>query len=151
MGERMAQNAPVQGSAADIFKLAMIAVDEMLEAEDLGVFHDSTNKLATAVHCPCTLLHGQKRGGSLERILERDGIPLVETTEKHLCCGSAGTYSILERQRSLRLRDRKIAALTGDAPDLIATANIGCQLHLQEAASQPVRHWVELLDPKPAD
>jgi glycolate oxidase iron-sulfur subunit len=91
-------------------------------------------------------MHGQKRGGSVERILERSGIPLVETSEKHLCCGSAGTYSLLQPAISQRLLDRKLRALSVGKPEQIVTANIGCQLHLGSQSDVPVKHWIELLD-----
>jgi glycolate oxidase iron-sulfur subunit len=119
---------------------------EVLEAEDLSVIQDSTIKARTAVHCPCTLTHGQKLDTSLERILEKAGIPLAETTEKHLCCGSAGTYSLLQADISNRLLKRKLAALSIDEPEQIVTANIGCQLHLGAQSDVPVLHWIELLD-----
>lgn len=121
-------------------------LSEVLEAEDLSVFRDSTGKQATAVHCPCTLSHGQKRDGALERILERAGVPLVETAEKHLCCGSAGTYSLLQPTISEKLLTRKLAALSVGNPEQIVTANIGCQLHLDSRSDVPVKHWIELLD-----
>jgi glycolate oxidase iron-sulfur subunit len=122
---------------------------EVLEAEDLSVFRDLTRKQTTAVHCPCTLSHGQKREGAVERILETAGIPLAQTTEKHLCCGSAGTYSLFQPAISRRLLERKLAALTGGRPEQIVTANIGCQLHLASQSDVPVRHWIELLDTRP--
>ncbi len=121
-------------------------LSEVIEAEDLDALRTSTNGRATAVHCPCTLLHGQKRDGSVERILERVGVPLVPTAEKHLCCGSAGTYSMFQPKISRRLLQRKLAALTIGEPEQIVTANIGCQLHLGSHADVPVRHWIELLD-----
>lgn len=121
-------------------------LSEVLEAEDLSVFRDAVVKRATAVHCPCTLSHGQKLDGSLERILERAGVPLVATSEKHLCCGSAGTYSLLQPEISRRLLDRKLAALSVGKPEQIVTANIGCQLHLGSQSEVPVRHWIELFD-----
>ena len=116
------------------------------EAEDLSVFKQFTSKARTAVHCPCTLSHGQKLGASLERILKRAGIPLAETTEKHLCCGSAGAYSLLQPDISQRLLTRKLKALSVDEPEQIVTANIGCQLHLGTRSDVPVMHWIELLD-----
>jgi len=119
---------------------------EVIEAEDLDVFRESVARRATAVHCPCTLSHGQKRDGALERILERVGIPLTATREKHLCCGSAGTYSLLQPAISERLLERKLAALSAGDPEQIVTANIGCQLHLGSRSDVPVRHWIELLD-----
>jgi len=121
-------------------------LSEVLEAEDLDVLRVSTDTPATAVHCPCTLSHGQKRDGSVERILERTGIPLVVTAEKHLCCGSAGTYSLFQPEMSRRLLKRKLAALSVGDPKQIVTANIGCQLHLASRSDVPVRHWIELLD-----
>jgi glycolate oxidase iron-sulfur subunit len=121
-------------------------LSEVIEAEDLEVLRAATGKRLTAVHCPCTLSHGQKREGAIERILERAGIPLAATAEKHLCCGSAGTYSLLQPAISERLLDRKLAALSVGKPEQIVTANIGCQLHLASRSDVPVKHWIELLD-----
>jgi glycolate oxidase iron-sulfur subunit len=121
-------------------------LSEVVEAEDLDVFRGSMATRVTAVHSPCTLSHGQKRDGAVERILERVGIPLVATTERHLCCGSAGTYSLLQPAISERLLDRKLAALSVGSPEQIVTANIGCQLHLASRSDVPVKHWIELLD-----
>ncbi len=118
----------------------------VLEDEDLSQFLASTDQQVTAVHCPCTLSHGQKREGSVERILARVGIPLVATAEGHLCCGSAGTYSLFQPETSARLLDRKLAALTAGDPEQIVTANVGCQLHLASRSDVPVKHWIELLD-----
>ena len=73
------------------------------------------------------------------------GYELVPVREAHLCCGSAGSYSVLQPEISSELRDRKAAALTEHGPDAVATANIGCQMHLAEALDAPVVHWVELL------
>ena len=99
-----------------------------------------------AFQSPCTLQHGQQITGHIERLLESAGYQLVPVPDSHLCCGSAGTYSILQPALSLRLRDNKLAALTRGQPDIIATANIGCQLHLEGAATLPIKHWIELLD-----
>ncbi len=121
-------------------------LSEVIEAEDIEGLRLTTGKPATAVHCPCTLSHGQKREGAIERILERVGIPMASTAEKHLCCGSAGTYSLLQPEISERLLKRKLAALTVGEPEQIVTANIGCQLHLASGSDVPVKHWIELLD-----
>jgi glycolate oxidase iron-sulfur subunit len=118
----------------------------VLDAEDLSVFADVADESRTAVHCPCTLTHGQRLGGALERVLGKVGIPLSRTTENHLCCGSAGTYSLLQPDMSERLLKRKLAALSIDDPEQIVTANVGCQLHLGAGAEIPVKHWIELLD-----
>ena len=144
-GALLADDPAYADKARRISELAR-DLSEVIEAEDLGALRKSTNGRATAVHCPCTLLHGQKRDGSVERILERVGIPLVPTAEKHLCCGSAGTYSMFQPEISRRLLQRKLAALTVGEPEQIVTANIGCQLHLASHADLPVRHWIELLD-----
>ena len=98
-----------------------------------------------AVHTPCTLQHALKLNGSIEAVLKALGYQLCEVSEGHLCCGSAGTYSILQADLSSQLRDRKIRALTKDHPDVIATANIGCLTHLDEAAGVPVRHWLTIV------
>lgn len=144
-GELLADDPGYADRARRISELAR-DLSEVIEAEDLAVFRESMEKRATAVHCPCTLSHGQKRSGALERILERVGIPLTATREQHLCCGSAGTYSLLQPAMSERLLERKLAALTAGNPEQIVTANIGCQLHLASRADVPVRHWIELFD-----
>ena len=144
-GELLKDDPDYWAKALRISELAR-DLSEVLEAEDLSEFRASTEKRATAVHCPCTLSHGQKREGAVERILERAGVPLTPTSEKHLCCGSAGTYSMLQPEISERLLDRKLAALSVGDPEQIVTANIGCQLHLGSRSAVPVRHWIELLD-----
>lgn len=99
-----------------------------------------------AFHAPCTLQHGMKLKGKIEPILQAAGFNLTKVADPHLCCGSAGTYSILQPKLSRQLRDNKITALTMETPEMVATANIGCQMHLQGGTSLPVRHWIELLD-----
>jgi glycolate oxidase iron-sulfur subunit len=123
-------------------------IGEVLLEEDLGelAINNAIGKIA--VHTPCTLQHALGLPDLVPDLLGRAGFELAQTTDKHLCCGSAGTYSILQASTSQRLRDNKLRALTGDAPTLIATANVGCQLHMQGAAGIPVVHWIELLDTK---
>ncbi|MGD9951965.1 MAG: glycolate oxidase subunit GlcF [Burkholderiales bacterium] len=99
-----------------------------------------------ACHSPCSLQHGQQLRGGVEALLARAGFELAPVPEAHLCCGSAGTYSILQPALSRQLRDRKLAALQGSEPVGIVTANIGCLVHLQAGARVPVAHWIELLD-----
>jgi glycolate oxidase iron-sulfur subunit len=98
-----------------------------------------------AFHSPCTLQHGLRVRGVIEPLLERAGCRLTAVAEGHLCCGSAGSYSLLQPAISRRLKANKLAALQADAPDVIATANIGCLMHLASGADRPVRHWIELL------
>jgi glycolate oxidase iron-sulfur subunit len=98
-----------------------------------------------AWQAPCTLQHGQRVTGRVEALLLAAGCTLEPTRESTLCCGSAGTYSILQPSLSMELRRRKIAALTTGAPEVIATANIGCLEHLRSASPAPVRHWIEVV------
>jgi glycolate oxidase iron-sulfur subunit len=99
-----------------------------------------------AYHPPCTLQHGQKLTDGVEALLTDAGFELTPVAEKHLCCGSAGTYSILQPEIANQLKARKLGHLQAGQPELIATANIGCLTHLQSGSSIPVKHWVELLD-----
>ncbi|MGB8516371.1 MAG: glycolate oxidase subunit GlcF [Gallionella sp.] len=99
-----------------------------------------------AFHAPCTLQHGQKITGVIEAMLTQAGYELTPVADKHLCCGSAGTYSILQKELSQQLLKNKLAALQSGSPAQIASANIGCQTHLQSGTDTPVRHWIELLD-----
>ncbi len=98
-----------------------------------------------AFHSPCSLQHGQGVKGVVEAILDRAGFALIPVPDAHLCCGSAGTYSILQRDIGARLQRNKLQALQSGRPDVVATANIGCLAHLQGDAMVPVKHWVELL------
>ncbi len=100
-----------------------------------------------AFHPPCTLQHGQQLKGGVEQHLNALGFDVkVASCEAHLCCGSAGTYSVLNPSVAYQLRDRKLQALQEAAPVQIVSANIGCISHLQSGTSTPVRHWVEMLD-----
>ncbi|AAZ19500.1 glycolate oxidase iron-sulfur subunit [Psychrobacter arcticus 273-4] len=122
-------------------------LSEILIKEDLEKLVVKQTNRKTAVHCPCSLQHAQQLGGHVEQILQRAGIELSKTQNGHLCCGSAGTYSLLQPKLSQQLLTNKITDLTIENPDQIVTANIGCQLHLGSHASVPVKHWIELLDP----
>lgn len=99
-----------------------------------------------AFHSPCTLQHGLKVRGVVEELLGAAGFSLTPVADAHLCCGSAGTYSVLQPELAGRLRDNKLAALMAGSPGVIATANIGCLTHLQAGSLVPVRHWIELID-----
>ena len=105
-------------------------------------------KSTIAFHPPCTLQHNQKITGIVESVLRNAGYNVVDFKDKHLCCGSAGTYSILQPELASQLRINKIEAISKIQPDIIATANIGCILHLQKGTSIPVMHWLELVDVK---
>lgn len=96
---------------------------------------------------PCTLQHGQQLTRIVESMLRRAGYRLVDVRDPHLCCGSAGTYSILQPKLSGELREQKLAALLAEQPDVIATANVGCQTHLAGGTKTKVVHWLELIRP----
>ena len=99
-----------------------------------------------AFQSPCSLQHGMKLKGRVEEILQALGLELTTVADAHLCCGSAGTFSLLQPELSRALKANKLAALEAGHPDLIATANVGCLAHLAEGARKPVCHWIELLD-----
>ena len=99
-----------------------------------------------AFHSPCTLQHGQQIMGVVESLLTAAGWQTTPVPDDHLCCGSAGTYSILQSKLSQQLLANKAAALESGQPQVIATANIGCLTQLQGGTALPVRHWIELLD-----
>jgi len=105
-----------------------------------------THHASLVFHAPCSLQHGMKLKGTVEALLADLGFKLAPVVDSHLCCGSAGTYSILQPELSQRLLANKIAALTAHSPCAILTANVGCQSHLQAATPLPVRHWIETLD-----
>jgi glycolate oxidase iron-sulfur subunit len=120
-------------------------ISEILAAEDMSPFRLKSPK-KIAFHSPCSLQHGQKLNNVAEGLLQELGFELTFVPDSHLCCGSAGTYSILQRELSQKLLKNKLEALRSGAPDWIATANIGCLTHLQSQSTLPVRHWIELLD-----
>lgn len=100
-----------------------------------------------AFHPPCTLQHGQRLRGGIEQALTELGFVVsVAASESHLCCGSAGTYSVLQPELAYQLRDRKLGQLAPLQPDCIVSANIGCIQHLQSGTQTPVRHWVEVVE-----
>jgi len=130
----------------DYARKAEQVVEKVVDVSELmGQFEFLCTPIQVAVHTPCTLQHGQRINGEIESILERAGINIVKSRESHLCCGSAGTYSIMQPEISRRLQLRKLEVLQENSPQVIVTANIGCQLHLQAEAGVPVMHWVELL------
>jgi len=121
-------------------------ISEILSTEELPLTRITPPYKNIAFQSPCTLQHGQKLDGVVESILTRCGFELCLVNDAHLCCGSAGTYSILQADLSQQLLHNKLSALQRHQPELIVTANVGCQLHLQSQANIPVKHWIELLD-----
>ena len=143
-GHILADDDNYRQKAARVSQLSK-DLSEIVAAESLPALSIDAAQNKIAFHPPCTLQHGQQVHGKVEAILEAAGMPLVAFQESHLCCGSAGTYSILQKTMAEKLRDRKLQNIQAEQPDIIATANIGCLLHLQSGTDIPVRHWVELL------
>nr|CAA6817365.1 MAG: Glycolate dehydrogenase (EC, iron-sulfur subunit GlcF [uncultured Thiotrichaceae bacterium] len=121
-------------------------ISEILRDMDIPAQEIPGELKKVAFHSPCTLQHGQQINGVVESILSKVGFTLMPVADSHLCCGSAGTYSILQPKLSQQLLSNKLAALYASEPDVIATANIGCQMHLGSEANKKVTHWIELLD-----
>jgi len=122
-------------------------ISEVIAKEDLSPLTiKPVGKIA--FHPPCTLQHGQQLSGTVEAILTKAGFELSLIADRHLCCGSAGTYSILQPALANKLKANKLRNLQADKPDIIATANIGCQEHLRSESKVPVVHWIELLESK---
>ena len=146
-GRLLAADSAYADKAKRVSELAR-DISEIIAAEfSREAFADTGGGTRIAFHSPCTLQHGQRITGKVENILTRLGFKLTAVNNSHLCCGSAGTYSILEPTLSSALRDNKLATLQADRPDMIATANIGCLMHMAAHADVPVKHWIEILEP----
>lgn len=150
-GHFLQHDAVYARKAAKISALAK-DIGEVLHAELEHIKQLLTRRQAEAgrkrlsFHSPCTLQHGMRIRGVVEKILVAAGFDLTAVPDAHLCCGSAGTYSILQPELSQQLLKNKVTALESGKPDQIATANIGCLMHLQTGTVLSVKHWVELLD-----
>jgi glycolate oxidase iron-sulfur subunit len=141
-GHLLADDPAYRDKAARIAALT----EDLAEVIPLDALPSGIAAGRIAFHSPCTLQHGQQIRGAVESRLARAGFELTPVRDAHLCCGSAGTYSLLQPAIAGELRSRKLAALGEGRPEQIATANIGCLTHLQGAAPVPVRHWIEVLD-----
>ena len=119
-------------------------IAEFLADKDLSQLN--LDKVNISYHEPCTLQHGQKLAGLVNSILQQLGYTPAPVKDSHLCCGSAGTYSIFQPKLSAQLRVNKLKNLQESNPQVIVTANIGCLMHLQKGTKIPVKHWIELLD-----
>ncbi|MCS4283122.1 glycolate oxidase iron-sulfur subunit [Pseudomonas sp. BIGb0278] len=143
-GHLLAHDPLYAGKAARISALARDLV-EVVRAEPLELL-GRCREQRLAFHCPCTLQHALKLGGAVEAVLTRLGLSLTSVPDGHLCCGSAGTYSLTQPELARQLRDNRLDALECGKPQIIATANIGCQTHLDGAGRTPVRHWIEIVE-----
>ena len=132
----VAEAAAVAGKAMDISELLV----------KIGLPEGGPKGLRVAYHAACSLQHGQQIKSAPKDLLKRAGFTVVEPADSHLCCGSAGTYNLMQPAISGQLRDRKVATLLAKAPDVIAAGNIGCMMQIGSGTGVPVVHTVELLD-----
>ncbi|MEO8331080.1 MAG: glycolate oxidase subunit GlcF [Gallionella sp.] len=138
--------ARVSAATRDMSEVLLGENENLTELLGKASASGNTKQIRLAFHAPCTLQHGQKITGVIEAMLTMAGFELTPVADQHLCCGSAGTYSILQKELSQQLLKNKVAALEAGAPAGIVTANIGCLTHLQGGTAVPVRHWIELLE-----
>jgi len=148
----MLRNDPLANDAARVSEIAM-DISELLEKLD---FPDRDMGVRVAYHAACSLQHGQQITNAPKDLLRRAGFDVVEPADAHLCCGSAGTYNLLQPEISGQLKKRKIDTLENCAPQVIAAGNIGCMMQIGSATDVPVLHTVQLLDwaaggPKPPE
>jgi len=143
---RLLKHDPEYAGKAEQLASMALDISTFLERQDLDLIRPAQNDgPLIAFHSPCTLQHGLKRAGSVEAMLTRLGFKLAMVPDAHLCCGSAGSYSILQKDLSRRLLQQKLKCLENEQPAVIATANIGCLMHLQSGTDRSVKHWIELL------
>jgi glycolate oxidase iron-sulfur subunit len=138
-----AKAARVSGMTRDLSELV---IEEESLASALAAAAGRSGSKKIAYHPPCTLQHGQRLGGRIDALLRAAGCELTPVLDAQLCCGSAGSYSLLQPALSAQLGDARAAALQAGNPATVVTANVGCQLHLGARCSVPVRHWIELFD-----
>ncbi|MFV0490988.1 MAG: glycolate oxidase subunit GlcF [Pseudorhodobacter sp.] len=139
----MFRNDPLAEAAAEVSDLA-VDISELLAR--IGLPEGASKDLRVAYHAACSLQHGQQVKSAPKDLLKRAGFEVVEPADSHLCCGSAGTYNLLQPEISGELKRRKVATLEERSPDLIAAGNIGCMMQIGSGTGVPVVHTVELLD-----
>lgn len=144
-GHALKDDAAYEAKAARISALTR-DLSEILSRENIDTLAHLGQGKRVAYHSSCTLQHGQKLGGTVEAILRRCGYELTPVADSHLCCGAAGSYTLLQAKLSGQLLNNKLAALQNGKPEVIASANVGCQMHLASASDVPVKHWIELLE-----
>jgi len=150
----MFRNEPLAKDAARVSKIAKDVSEVLIDLLDERQVQAPPEPLTVAYHAACSLQHGQQIKTFPKDLLRRVGFTVVEPADPHLCCGSAGTYNLLQPEISGQLKDRKIKTLEAKNPDVIAAGNIGCMMQIGSGASVPIVHTVELLDwatggPKP--
>jgi glycolate oxidase iron-sulfur subunit len=144
-GHLLAHDTAYAARAARISELTK-DLSEIMPAFEQQLAAKVKLKKRVAYHPPCTLQHGQQIRGKVEGVLRAVGVDVTLCADSHLCCGSAGTYSVLQPELSYQLRDNKLKNLEATQADEIVSANIGCLTHLQSGTDTPVRHWIELID-----
>ena len=146
-GHLLAHDGAYAEKAARISNMTRDLSEIMPEFEvELGARLKGKITRRVAYHPPCTLQHGQQIRGKVEGVLRAAGVDVTLCADSHLCCGSAGTYSVLQPELSHALRDQKLANLRATGAEEIVSANIGCLTHLQSGTDVPVTHWIELID-----
>jgi glycolate oxidase iron-sulfur subunit len=141
---RILADDPEYADRAKVLSAKTYDISEYLSQANLPLTAKQPGQ-AIAWHSPCSLQHGQKITGVVESLLENAGYTLVPVADSHLCCGSAGTYSVLQYERGEALKQLKLENLLAADPQVIVTANVGCQSHLATGTSRPVLHWIEML------
>jgi glycolate oxidase iron-sulfur subunit len=141
--------ARISGMTRDLSEIISgeIISGEIPGRDDREAFAHIGQGTRVAYQSSCTLQHGQKLGGTVEAILRHCGYELTAVADSHLCCGAAGSYTLLQPGLSGQLLGNKLASLRAGKPEVIASANVGCQMHLASASDVPVKHWIELLEP----
>lgn len=134
----------VSAATRDLAEFLPALGDALRERLGTGLGPAATQRVV--FHPPCTLQHGQKLKGTVEALLGSLGAEVAPVAESHFCCGSAGTYSVLQPELSIQLRDRRLGHLNAPTPQVILSANIGCITHLQSGTETRVMHWIEWLD-----
>jgi glycolate oxidase iron-sulfur subunit len=139
---------PAYAAKAERISVLTKDLSELLPAHESELQQKLAGKISKRVawHPPCTLQHGQQIRGKVEGLLRAVGVDVRLCADSHLCCGSSGTYSLLQPELSYQLRDKKLANLHATGAEMIVSANIGCLTHLQSGTQTPVRHWIELVD-----
>lgn len=143
-GSLLQRDAAYAEKAARISALAKDLVEVLQEeaVEELNL----QPQASLAFQCPCSLQHGQQLAGTVEQLLSRIGFAIKPVSESHLCCGSAGTYSLFQPELAKELRNRKSTALSNSGADHYVSANIGCISHLSSNTDKPVEHWIQIVD-----
>ncbi len=144
-GRELADDPAYAERAARVSALTRDPI-ELIDAQQLAAVVRRLPVRQVAWHAPCTLQHGQRLGGRVEALLRAIGAEVSIPEESHLCCGSAGTYSVLQQALSKQLRERKLHHLAAGSPQRVLSANVGCIQHLQGGTQMPVQHWLEYVD-----